>query len=115
MKRFHSLGWLLAGVLALQHVAVGLAAPVGNPLEAHVLQHSTGALYVYHAGVKYRMDRADVGDAVIEAIPNASDEQWNTLFPTAHEGAATGVPQQGPTGPSYPLPSRQPQPFPGYS
>ena len=103
-------GWLLAGLLLLQNAALGLAADEGgapaadssNPLEEHLLQHSSGTLYVYHAGSKFTLSLADLGDQVIEAIPAASAGQWEALF----GGTPTLAPVQ---------PSRNPQPFPGYS
>jgi hypothetical protein len=97
-------GWLLAGLLLLQNAALGLAASAesGNPLEGHLLQHSSGTMYVYHAGAKFALSLADLGDQVIEAIPTASASQWTALF----DSTPTLAPVQ---------PSRNPQPFPGYS
>ena len=113
VKRLHLIGWLLAGVLALQNAGAGLAAAAGNPLEARLLQHSGGALYLYHAGVKYLVDRADVSDAVIDAIPTATAEQWDTLFTTGHGDVPDSPPQHGTAGKWYPSSSDQPELFPG--
>jgi hypothetical protein len=103
MKRIGWMGWLLAGLLLLQNAAAGLAAPAGgDPLEGHLLQHTNGALYLYHGGLKFVVQVADLGDPVIEAIPAASSEQWDALL-----GAAPG--------PRPALPPTAPTPFPGYS
>jgi hypothetical protein len=97
------MGWLLAGLLLLQAAGAGLAAPAdGNPLEGRLLQHSDGSWYVYHAGLKFAVQAADLGDQVIEAIPSASPIQWEALF-----GA-------GPVLRPLPAPSR-PEPSPAYS
>jgi hypothetical protein len=82
MKRMRRIGWmtgwLLAGLLLLQNAALGLAtsADSSNPLEGHLLQHSSGTMYVYHAGSKFALSLADLGDQVIEAIPTASANEW---------------------------------------
>jgi hypothetical protein len=57
---------------------------------------------VYHDGLKFAVQVADLGDHVIEAIPTASSAQWDALF-----GAA---PTFRPA-----LPPRLPEPVPGYS
>jgi hypothetical protein len=99
MKRLRWAGWLVAGLLLLQNATVALTAPtVANPLEGHLLQHSSGTFYVYHGGLKFGVQIAELGDQVIDAIPAASADQWNTLF--------------GPTPAVLPLP-RSPEPFPG--
>jgi hypothetical protein len=128
MKRFAWGGWLIAALVVGHSAATSLAQPAPNcptpvtqyaisaeciralqhpaststnPLEGSLLLHSDGALYLYHAGLKYAMYRADVGDRVIEAIATASTEQWDALF---------GSPTE---------PARQPlniqEPSPGYS
>ena len=103
MKRIGWIGWLFAGLLLLEHAAAVWAAPAdSNPLEGHLLQHSSGTMYVYHAGSKFTLSLADLGDQVIEAIPTASASQWEALFGST----PTVAPVQ---------PSRNPQPFPGYS
>ncbi len=103
MKRIGWMGWLVTSLLLLQNAQTGLAAPTyGNPLEGHLLQHSTGAFYVYHAGLRFKIESADVGDQVIEAIPTASSAEWQALF-----GA---VPALRPA-----VPPAVPEPFPGYS
>jgi len=59
MKR---MGWLLAGLLLLQNAASGLAAAeASNPLEGHLPRHSSGAVYVCHAGSKLALSLADLG------------------------------------------------------
>jgi hypothetical protein len=105
MKRIGSMtGWLLAGLLFVQNAALGLTASAesSNPLEGHLLQHSSGTVYVYHAGSKFTLSLADLGDQVIEAIPTASASQWMALF----DNTTTLAPVE---------PTRNPQPFPGYS
>jgi hypothetical protein len=102
-KHVRWLGWLLAGLFLLQSAAAGLAAPAAaNPLEGRLLQHSDGRWYVYHAGLKFAVQVADIGDQVIEAIPTASSTQWEALF-----GAG---PALRPV-----LPPGLPEPVPGYS
>jgi hypothetical protein len=99
MKRYAWTGWLVAGLLLLQNATVAFGAPgASNPLEGKVLQHTTGGFYIYHAGHRYGVQVAEVGDAVIEAIPVANVDEWNALFDAA----------------PLPLP-RNPEPFPGYS
>src|SRR5215472_9464805 len=115
MKPLHFLGWLLAGLLAAQSAATAVAAPSNNPLEAHVLQHSGGVMYLYHNGMKFLVGPADLGDAVIDAIPNASAEQWNALFTTGPGDLPVGMPQRAPAGDWDSALRNQPQPFPGYS
>ena len=103
MQHIAWIGWLVAGLMLLQTAAVGLAAPTAtNPLEGHLLQHSMGTFHLYHGGLKFAIQTADIGDQVIEAIPTASSAQWEALF-----GAA---PALRPV-----LPSGLPEPFPGYS
>jgi hypothetical protein len=103
MKRVAWMGWLVAGLLLLENAATGLAAPAeGNPLEGTLLQHSTGAFYVVHGGLKFAVQVAEISDPVIEAIPTASSSQWEALFANTSNVAPV-------------LPSRNPQPFPGYS
>src|SRR5260370_22147511 len=76
MTRIRWIGWLLAGFLLLQNAAPGLTAPTGtDPLEGHVLQHSNGSAYVYHNGLKFAVQLANVGDAVIDVIPLAPPDQ----------------------------------------
>jgi hypothetical protein len=103
MKRLRWVGWLVAGLLLVQNATVALTAPaVVNPLDGHLLQHTTGTFYVYHGGLKYGVQLAELGDQVIDAIPAATPDQWATFF-----GAAPGL---------RPLPlPRNPEPFPGYS
>ena len=104
MRRLSWSGWLLAGVMLLQNVGTGLASPAAiNPLDGHLLQHTDGSFYVYHAGVKFAVQVVDLGDQVINAIPNATPGQWEVLF--------RGV------GPQFqPLrPNLNPEPFPGHS
>ena len=101
MKRITWMGWLLACLLLLQNAALGLAAPGGNdPLEGRLLQDSSGTSYLYHGGLKFTLQLAEVGDRVIEAIPGASPSQWDALL--------GGVPGAKPLPPSNP-------PFPGHS
>ena len=105
MKRIGwMMGWLLAGLLLLQNAALGLAASADsrNLREGHLLQHSSGTMYVYHAGSKFTLSLADLGDQVIEAIPTASASQWEALFGSTPDLAPV-------------QPPRDPQPFPGYS
>jgi hypothetical protein len=103
LKHLNWMGWLLAGLLLMQNAAVGLAMPSGdNPLEGRRLQTSSGTSYVYHEGVKFRLEVAEMGDQLIEAIPTASLIQWNALF------GSTATVKQLP-------PPVNPEPFPGYS
>jgi hypothetical protein len=102
MQRIGWIGWLVAGLMLLHNAAVGLAAPTANPLEGHLLQHSSGTFYLYRGGLKFAIQMADMGDQVIDAIPTASSAQWEALF-----GAA---PALRPV-----LPPGLPEPFPGYS
>ena len=117
MKRIRWSGWLLAGMLLLHNAAVGLAAPTGsNPLEGHLLQDGGGTFYLYHDGVKFAIQLAELGDQVIGAIPTASSSQWDALF----TGDAALKPVQsgagaGPAGHLEPVLPGQPAPFPGYS
>ncbi|MBV9359499.1 MAG: hypothetical protein JO023_28645 [Chloroflexi bacterium] len=116
MKPSNWLGWLLAAVLLLYNTSVGLAASGPNPLEGRLLQESNGTLYLYHNGVKFLLTPADVGDSVIDAIPTATSDQWNTMFTTS-EGS-TPAPSSGLdeiAGQHYPAAPGQPAPFPGYS
>jgi hypothetical protein len=102
MKQLACVGWLLAGLLFMYAGAPGLAAgATGDPLQGHVLYHSSGATYLYHAGVKYAVGVADIGDTLIDAIPAASSAQWDALF-------GLSVRQPG-------VPSRNPDPFPASS
>jgi len=95
MKRLHWFGWLLAGLLLAQNTAAGLAAPASNdPLEGRLLEHSNGNFYVYHDGVKFTIQRARTSDQVIDAIPTASETQWDGFF--------TNTVQPTPSAPGYP-------------
>ena len=103
MRDVRWMGRLLAGLGLLQSARSGPAAPAdGNPLEGRLLQRSDGNWYVYHAGLKFAVQVADVGDQVIEAIPTASSTQWEALF-----GAGPTLTPIQPPG--------LPQPVPGYS
>jgi hypothetical protein len=102
MKHLSWGGWLLAGVILLQTAATGLANLDTNPLDGHLLQHSGGTFYLYHSGVKFAVQLVDLGDPVIDAIPNATSEQRVLLF---RDGS-----QLKPI-----LPNRNPEPFPGHS
>jgi hypothetical protein len=85
------------------NIATGLPAPAtANPLEGRLLQDSRGASYVYHAGVIFTLELAEMGDQVIEAIPTASAHQWEALF-----GGTPAV--------KLLPPPINPDPFPGYS
>jgi hypothetical protein len=104
MKRMHWIGWLLAGLLVLQNSAIGLGAPAGgNPLEGRLLHDSIGTFYVYHAGAKFKLELAEMGDRVIDSIPTASSSQWEALF----FGGTPAV--------KLLPPPINPEPFPGYS
>ena len=93
MTRIRWMGWLLAGFLLVQNAAPGLTAPIGtDPLEGRLLQHSNGNAYVYHNGLKFAVQLANVGDAVIDVIPQAGPDQWRGLF----TGSATNTPLQAP-------------------
>jgi hypothetical protein len=92
MKRLNWFGWLLVGILLAQNAAAGLAAPAStNPLEGRLLQHSNGNFYVYHDGVKFTLQLASTGDQVIDAIPTASETEWNSFF-TATFSPASSAP-----------------------
>lgn len=93
MTRIRWTGWLLAGLLLLQDAAPGLTAPTGtDPLEGRMLQHSNGSAYVYHNGLKFAVQLANVGDAVIDVIPLAPPDQWAALF----SSSATNMPLRAP-------------------
>ena len=87
MKFSSTLGWLVAGFVLLFNATAAVAAPTAaNPLEGYLLQHSSGALYLYHAGLKFAVQFADVGDGVIDVIPTASlfdRQRWLTDTPAA--------------------------------
>jgi hypothetical protein len=93
----------------------GTAPAGGNPLEGHLLQRSDGTWYLYHAGRKFPVQVADLGDPVIEAIPTASPDQWDGLFTGTLSVTPAGAPQQAPAGENTPALLGQPAPFPGYS
>ena len=94
-------GLLVAGLLLLHNATVALSAPtVANPLEGQLLQHSSGALYLYHAGVKFTVRIADIGDQLIEAIPMASGAEWQTVFTDT-----TGAPPVTPPVREQPAPA----------
>ena len=116
MKRVSWTGWFIAGLLLLQNTIVVLAAPTAtNPLEGHLLRHSTGTWYVYHNGIKFALEAAEVGDQVIDAIPAASTEQWDSFFNTSFTVTPAGPRPQAPAGEHSPASPGQPEPFPGYS
>jgi len=95
MKRLSWTGWLVAGLLLAQNTAIGVAAPASiSPLEGRLLEHSNGNFYVYHDGVKFAVQPAGTGDRVIDAIPSASEAQWDTFF--------TATAPQGPSVPRNP-------------
>ncbi len=100
MRRFSWIGWLFAAASLFLNATGGLAAPLRtmNPLEGQLLHHTAGGFYVYHNGVKFTLSLVDIGDQLIDAIPDASPTQRDTLFvnpPVA--------------------PQLAPEPFPGYS
>ncbi len=102
MKRIGWMGWLVAGLVLLQNGAAVSAAPSGNdPLEGRLLQDSGGTSYVYHAGLKFTLQLAEMSDRVIGAIPTASPSQWDALL--------GGTPELKPA-----LPPVNPEPWPGY-
>jgi hypothetical protein len=116
MKNVRWMGWLLAGLLLVENAAVGqAAAAAANPLEGHLLQASDGSWYVYHGGMKFSVQVADLGDAVIQAIPSASADQWEDWFTRTLPGAPRVAPQSSPAGEQAPTLPSQPAPFPGYS
>jgi hypothetical protein len=81
MNTLSALGWLVAALVLLLNGTAALAAPTAdNSIEGYVLQHSSGALYLYHAGLKFTVTVADVGDRVIDVIPTASQEEWRTFL-----------------------------------
>jgi hypothetical protein len=116
MKPINYVGWLLAALLLFQNAATGMAASGPNPLEGQLLRQSDGTFYLYHNGLKFLVPVADVGDAVIEAIPTATADQWNDMFRTSQDNT-TNAPGglQEIAGQHYPAPAGQPEPFPGYS
>jgi len=115
MHRISWMGWLLAGLLLLQNAAVGLAAPASNPLEGRLLHDSSGTFYLYHDGFKFPVQVAELGDAVIQAIPTAAPERWLSVFTETPAVAPAGAPQPAPAGEYAPALPGQPAPFPGYS
>jgi hypothetical protein len=98
--RFSALGWLVAALVLLVNASVTVAAPsLDNPLEGHLLQHSGGVVYLYHAGSKFTVQVADVGDHVIDAIPTAADVEWQALFgdtPAPRRAPSPGQEQPAP-------------------
>ena len=103
LKRLSWTGWLLAALMLLQSATAGLARTgETNPLDGLLMQHSSGTFYLYHAGTKFALQVADMGDVVIDAIPTGSSAQWELLL---REGPAFRPA----------LPNRNPEPFPGYS
>jgi len=115
-RRIAWLGWLFAGLLLVQTAVTGLAAPSSiSPLEGRLLQQSGGAFYVYHAGVKFPVQLADMGDQVLGAIPTATSSQWDTLF--GGDTLVKPVPSggAGPAGHLEPALPGEPAPFPAYS
>ena len=116
MKYIRWMGWLLATLLFVQNAGSGFAASSGvNPLEGHLLRDGGGTLYLYHDGLRFLLQTADVGDRVIEAIPVASADQWDALFSGTDLFSSAGAPQEAPAGEHYPAAPGQPEPFPGYS
>ncbi len=116
MRRMTWVGWALAGLLLLHSAAAALAASGPNPLEGRLLQESNGTFYLYHNGVKFLLAPADVGDGVIDAIPTATPDQWNTMFTTSEGStAAPSSGLDGIAGQHYPAAPGQPAPFPGNS
>jgi hypothetical protein len=103
MKRSGWIGWLVAALTLALNATNGLAAPGSNPLEGRLLARTSGHYYLYHEGMKFSVGIADVGDAVIDAIPNGDASPW-----------------QAPrlVGPALPLAvpaNLNPDPFPGHS
>ena len=89
MKRFAWIGWLIAATSLAVNASSGFAAAAaGNPLEAHVLVHTSGVHYVYHDGAKFAVDVADIGDGLIDAIPTATRSQWDSMFIITPENRA---------------------------
>jgi hypothetical protein len=101
MRYVRWLGWVFAGLLLLNASVGAAVAAREDPLEGRVLEHSNGTLYLYHAGLNFTVVPADVADPLIDAIPTASFEQWQSAF------GSTPAPR-----PSVP---NNPEPFPGYS
>jgi hypothetical protein len=61
---------LLAAALLVHSAAIALPLPAAeNPLEHHVLQHSKGTIYAYHAGLRFSMQITDLGGQVGDAFP----------------------------------------------
>jgi hypothetical protein len=115
VKRMRWAGWLIAAALLVQNATLGLAASGPNPLEGQLLRQSDGTFYLYHEGLKFLLPVADVGDNVIDAIPTATADQWQTMFASNLSAVPAGSSQQAPAGMHYPVPPGQPGPFPGYS
>ena len=92
---------LVGTLLACTVTEGGAASERTNPLEGKLLRTSLGSVYVYHDGLKYEVESADVGDQLTGAIPTASVAQWQAFF--------TIGPAVTPVVPAIP------QPFPGYS
>jgi hypothetical protein len=102
MKRSGWIGWLVAALTLVLNATSSLAAPGSNPLEGHLLGRSSGDYYLYHDGMKFSIGIADVGDAVLDAIPNGGAAQWQ-------------LPRLLGPGLNVPVPNPNPVPFPGYS
>jgi hypothetical protein len=62
-------------------------------------------------GLKFAVQVADLSDAVIQAIPTASPDQWDGWF----SGPPPFTPAGAPAGEYAPAPPGHPVPLPGYS
>jgi hypothetical protein len=97
MNAFSRLGWLVTAIVLLLHVTEAFATPTtANPLEGYLLRHSSGTLYVYHAGLKFSVQVADIGDQLIDTIPTASGVEWQSWF--------GGTTPRSPAAPEQPAP-----------
>lgn len=59
------------------------------------VRHTGGAVYLYRGGTKFQLQLTEIGDRMIDAIPNASDVEWGGLF-TGQPGVRLTFPQPVP-------------------
>ncbi len=108
-----ALRWI-GSVIGLALLVVGTrmvsGQDVNSTLQGRILFRSDGTLYVYKDGLKYRLEPADVGDDVIDAVPDADTPvaQLDQLFGGADQGVPTA-----PASPGASVTSAAPVSLPG--